>query len=95
MIISDNSISYLEDELKRVKNGEIIIELNETRNKVDIQTLSGKRIKREDLIKEIQALSKEIHHGKVIINLDEKEEPRVNVVNRERFQDVKKDIKKT
>ena len=93
MIIPDNTIVYIKNELKRLdeSGGEIIIELNDTRKKVDVQTLSGDKSSREKIIEDIKKKAANIHHGRVIIKLNGKNvTPIIENVKRERFEEKKK-----
>ncbi len=43
MIIPENCIEYVKKEAKRVHHGKIIIEINETNDKIDVVTESRER----------------------------------------------------
>lgn len=93
MKIPENTIKYIKSELDRIEKGEIVIELNDTRKKVDVQTLSGDKSSRETIIKDIIERADSIHHGRVIIKLNGKGvTPIIENVKRERFEE--KNIKK-
>lgn len=98
MQLPENSIAHIKTEIKNLDEGEIIIELNDTRKKIDIQTLSGDPSKLDSIIDDVRAVAKDIHHGKVIVQVikkdGDKKEYIIRRVKRERFESSKKDEKK-
>lgn len=93
MKLPENSLNHIKNEIKNLDKGEIIIELNDTRNKIDIQTFSDDTENVEDEIKKIKDIANEIHHGKVIIKVtgsEGKKKIKISKVKRERFEKDKK-----
>lgn len=91
MKIPDNTIKYIEDEIDRLDKGEIIVELNIDRKKIDVQTISGNKSDMPTILEDIKKAAAEIHHGRIIIKLNGKDVPPViDKVKRERFEENKK-----
>ena len=94
MNIPDNTIKYIKSEIDRLDEGEIVIELNVERDKIDIQTLSGDKSSKDKIIENLIKKAENIHHGRIIIKLNGKDViPIIENVKRERFIKGEKKIK--
>jgi hypothetical protein len=88
MKIHEEGISYIEKEFGNLKPGDdMTIILTETRNKekVDIEITNVRPTTKAKLVQDVKELSNMIHHGKLVIKINENGCPEINVINRERF----------
>jgi hypothetical protein len=88
MKIHDEGINYIKKEFENLNPGDdMTIILTETRHKekVDIEITNVRKTTKEKLVDDVKELSNMIHHGKLVIKLDENRCPVINVINRERF----------
>jgi hypothetical protein len=93
MKLPQDSINYIQKEFDNLKPGDdITLILTDTRDKkkVDIQTTNIRKTSKDKIVDDIKELSKLIHHGKIVIKMNDKGCPEINVINRERFKEENK-----
>ena len=84
--LSESILDHIKSEISQIEEGEIVIDINADKDKVDVQTMYDDPSEVNELISDIKKAVGKIHHGKVIVEIrGENERPIIKTIKRERY----------
>lgn len=90
MNIPKDVLNHIKEKVLNLKKGEIEVDINETKDKMDVVVKNSIKTTSETIIEDMERVSRNIHHGKIRIGFenDVNSGPslKINVEERERFK---------
>jgi hypothetical protein len=90
MDIPKDVLNHVKDKISTIKDGEIEVDINKERNKMDVVVKDSIKTNLENIVKDMKDLSKTVDYGKIRIKCENTAhrglDLRINVESRKRFK---------